>query len=84
MGLQVSLFLVNYSINCIIDNFLRCFICPAQSRASFSLCRRFLAVDGTFLKARFVQSLLLAVTIDVNGQNTLLAWAVVESESRGS
>ncbi len=81
MNLQVSLFLVNYSINYIIGNFLRCFVCSEQSRTSFSLCRRFLAVDGTFLKARFVQSLLLAVTIDVNRQNTLLTWAVVKSES---
>lgn len=70
--------------NDLTDNFLRCFICPPQSRATYSRCRRFIAVDGTFLKARFVQSLLLAVTIDANGQNTLLAWAIVESESRSS
>jgi len=73
MSLQVSLFLVNYFINCIIDNFLHCFICSAQSQTSFFLCHCFFAVDETFLKACFVQSLLLAVIIDVNEQTTLLA-----------
>lgn len=46
--------------------------------------RRFFAVDRTFLKARFVQTLLLAIGIDVNGQIILLAWGVVESENRDS
>lgn len=44
--------------------------------------RKFMAVDGTFLKARFIQTLLLAVGIDANGKNVLLAWAVVESENK--
>ena len=72
MGLQVSLFLVNYSTNYITGNFLCCFICSAQSQTSFFLCCCFLTVDETFLKVHFVQSLLLTVTIDVNKQNTLL------------
>ena len=40
----------------------------------------------TFLKApfNFVQTLLLAVGIDANGKNLLLAWAVVESENKES
>ena len=42
------------------------------------------AVDGTFLRARFIQILLLAVGIDADGHNTILAWAVVESENRNS
>jgi len=82
MSLQISLFLVNYFINCIIDNFLCCFICSAQSQAFFFLCYCFLAVDKTFLKAHFVQSLLLAVIINVSRQNTLLIWAVMKSKSQ--
>jgi transposase-like protein len=54
------------------------------SRECFNLSRRFVAVDGTFLKARFIQTLLLAVGIDADGHNTILAWAVVESENRNS
>jgi transposase-like protein len=46
--------------------------------------RKFMAIDGTFLKARFIQTLLLAVGIDANGHNLLLAWAVVESENTNS
>ena len=34
--------------------FQRLFICPRQSRKSFQLIRKFMVVDGTFLKARFV------------------------------
>jgi len=72
MSLQISFFLVNYFTNYITGNFLCCFICSAQSQTFFFLCYCFLAVDETFLKAHFVQSLLFTVTIDVNRQNTLL------------
>lgn len=48
------------------------------------MCRRFVAADGTFLKGKFVQTLLLAVGIDANGHALILAWAVVESENAES
>lgn len=48
-------------------------ICPSQSRESFRHCRRFIAIDGTFLKSKFRQTLLLAVSSDTNGNNLLLA-----------
>lgn len=66
------------------NQFRRMFICPAQSRISFQSCRRFVAVDGIFLKTKFVQTLLLAVTIDANGKTLLLAWSIVESENAAS
>jgi len=40
-----------------------------------------MAVDGTFLKAQFVQILLLAVGIDANSNIRSLAWGIVESEN---
>jgi len=43
-----------------------------------------MAVDGTFLKARFIQTLLFAVGIDENGKNLPFAWANVESENTES
>jgi len=46
--------------------------------------RKFMTVDGTFLKARFVQTLLFAVGIDGNGMNLPLAWTIVESENTES
>lgn len=47
--------------NTICPTFQRVFICPVQSQLSFIQMRKFLAVDGTFLKARFIQTLLLDV-----------------------
>lgn len=44
--------------------------------------RKFMAVDGTFLKAQFVQTLLLAIDIDANQKSLILAWTVVESENK--
>jgi transposase-like protein len=46
--------------------------------------RRFIAIDGTFLKGRFIQQLLFAVGINANGNTLILAWAVVESENKES
>ena len=46
--------------------------------------RRFFAADGTFLKGRFIQQLLLTVGIDSNGNSLVLAWAIVKSENEDS
>lgn len=56
-----------------IDTFQHVFICPLQSQSSCIHMRKFMAVDGTFLKARFIQTIFLAVGIDGNGKNLLLA-----------
>jgi hypothetical protein len=66
------------------NRFQRIFICPRQSKGSWHHMRRFVGVDGTFLKGRFIQQLLLAVGIDANGNTLILAWAVVESENEDS
>jgi hypothetical protein len=42
------------------------------------------AVDGTFMKGGFVQTLLLAVALDAENQIITLAWAIVESENESS
>ena len=66
--------------------FQRVFICPAasESRVSFQHMRKFMAVDGIFLKAKLSLILLLAVGIDANGKNLILAWSVLESENKAS
>jgi len=46
--------------------------------------RKFMAVDGTFLKANFVQTLLFAVGIDANSKNLILVWGIVESKNTDS
>ena len=36
------------------NRFLRVFICPQPLRSLFPFCRKFIALDGTFLKGRFI------------------------------
>lgn len=64
--------------------FRRVFVCPEPSRGAFVFGLPFLALDGTFLKTRFRQTLLVAVSRDTNNDGMLLAWAIVESESISS
>jgi transposase-like protein len=67
-----------------IGNFQRIFMCPPHSRTTFQHLRRLVAADGTFLSGIFVHTLLLAIGIDADGRNVILAWAVVESKNQGS
>jgi hypothetical protein len=53
--------------------FQRCFVCPYQSQLSWGHMRRLFAADGTFLKGRFIQQLLLAVGVDSNRNGLVLA-----------
>ncbi len=55
------------------NRFLRIFVYPRQSRGSWLHMRRFVAVDVTFLKGRFIKQLLLTVGIDANGNTLILA-----------
>jgi len=68
------------SLNQNTGRFQRLFICPGASQYAFGYCRPFIALDGTFLKTRFIQTLLQAVTIDANNQIFPLAYAVVEAK----
>lgn len=64
--------------------FRRVFVCPAASKRAFAFGLPFLALDGTFLKTRFRQTLLVAVSRDTNNEGILLAWAIAEGESASS
>ncbi|KAH0610214.1 uncharacterized protein H6S33_011741 [Morchella sextelata] len=75
---------VQIAINKNTDRFERIFICPPTSRESFSHCRPFLAIDGTFTKTQYVQTILLAVSIDGDNHGCILAWALVEGENEES
>ena len=66
------------------ERFQRIFICPPTSSKSFAHCRPFIAVDGTFTKTQFIQTLLLAIGIDADNHAVLLAWGLVESETEDS
>jgi hypothetical protein len=59
-----------------------CFISPGPARHAFQHCRKFVAMDGTFTKSRFVQCLLIAVCFDADDSIVILAWALVSGESQ--
>jgi hypothetical protein len=64
--------------------FQRVFICPITSHISLRYIRGLIAVDGTFLKGSFTQTLLLAVALDAENQILVLGWALVEAETESS
>jgi hypothetical protein len=64
--------------------FQRIFVCPSACKKQFPLGPAFIAMDGTFTKNKFRQTILFAVMLDGNNEVSLLAWAVVESENEAS
>ena len=63
-------------------HFLRAFIAPARTRFAFQSCRQFLALDGTFTKAKHRLTLLIAVAIDGNNETLPVCWALVPTENK--
>jgi hypothetical protein len=57
------------------------FICSPQLERLCISCQQYLAIDGTFLKCFYVQTLLLSVTVGANDLYLLLEWAFVESKN---
>ncbi len=65
--------------------FKRMYVCLAALRKGFlEGCRKFLGLDGCFLKGMVKGQILTAVGKDSNNQMFPLAWAVVEVESASS
>ncbi|GJV34033.1 elongation factor G, III-V domain-containing protein [Tanacetum coccineum] len=65
--------------------FKRMYVCLAAVREGFlDGCRKYLGLDGCFLKGVVKGMLLTAVGKDPNNQFFPLAWAIVETESQSS
>jgi hypothetical protein len=64
--------------------FKQSFVCHGAFRSAFYSCRPILAVDGTFTKSRYIQTLLLAAILDAEDNVIILAFAIVPSESQDS
>ncbi len=64
--------------------FRRVFIGPHTSRSQYVHSLPFVALDGTYLRNCFKQTLLLAVGRNGNNESWILAWAIVESENDSS
>lgn len=56
----------NLDTNSTNQCFQHVIICSYKTQLLFIQCCKFTAVEGTFLIARFVQTLLLAIGIDLN------------------
>ncbi|XP_016186136.1 uncharacterized protein LOC107627831 [Arachis ipaensis] len=64
--------------------FQRIYICLEACKQNFSHCRSFIGLDGCFLKTPQGGQLLTAIGWDPNDQMLLLAYAVVEVETKDS
>ncbi|GAA0147063.1 hypothetical protein LIER_06857 [Lithospermum erythrorhizon] len=64
------------------QKFLRIYICLAPLKASLKDgCRKFLCLDGCFLKGSFKGQILVVVGLDADNGIYHVAWAVVEVEN---
>jgi len=70
--------LMNYCV------FQRMYVCFEACKKGFQHCRRFIGLDGCFLKTPQGGQLLTAVGRDPNDQIFPLAYAVVEAENKDS
>jgi len=68
----------------LLPSFQRFYVCIDGCRKSFSKCRRFIGLDGCFLKGYYGGMILAAVGRDPNEQMLPIAIAVVEGETRDS
>lgn len=66
------------------NRFKRVFISPPHSAMIFEYSLPFLALDGTYIRNCFHQTLLVASCRDSNNNIFPLAWAIVESENKDS
>ena len=82
LAASVIQYVTNYSTY--IGRFQQLFICPSILKTTYRLLQQFLYVNRTFLKARFILTLLLAISSNANSQNIILAQAVVELENSNS
>ena len=54
--------------------FLWVFVAPYASRLAYPHCMQLVGLDGTFLKGKYLEILLIVVTIDANDQLLILAY----------
>ena len=64
--------------------FRRIYIGPHTANQQYAHSLPFVALDGTYLRNCFKQTLLLAVGRNGNNEGYIIAWAIVESENENS
>ena len=61
--------------------FVACAIAPASTRNALKHTRSIIALDATHTKSRYRMMILIATTIDANGNLLPFAWALVPTEN---
>jgi len=73
-----------YIMRPLLPSFQRMYMCLDGCRQSFTKCRKFIGLDGCFLKGYYGGMILAAVGRDPNEQMMPIAIALVEGETRDS
>ncbi|KAL0206945.1 hypothetical protein P9112_012656 [Eukaryota sp. TZLM1-RC] len=63
------------------DRFSRCFLASSASITGQQYCKPVIELDGCFIKNQYLGTILVAATIDANGQTFPLAFGVVDTEN---
>ncbi|KAE8180901.1 hypothetical protein CF336_g9113 [Tilletia laevis] len=61
--------------------FKRMFVCPGAARHAWRYCRKWLAIDATFMKTKYQSRLKLAAVMDGTGSLVVLAWCLTDGET---
>jgi len=61
--------------------FIRCWVLPKATAHATLNCRAFAAIDGTFGKTCYKQTILAITILDGNNQSLPIAWAIVSVEN---
>ncbi|KAE8234999.1 hypothetical protein A4X13_0g9658 [Tilletia indica] len=64
--------------------FQRIFVCPGACRQAWLHCRRWIAIDATFMKTKYNVRLHLAAAMDGTGSLLVLAWALSPGKTEES
>jgi hypothetical protein len=67
-----------------LKRFVRVFVALSSTRECYKHTLKFIGLDGTHLKAKYLGMLLLAVTLDANSEIVILAYAIVNSENEAN
>ena len=64
-----------------VAHFLHCWVVSKATKQAFSYCRKFVAMDGTFMKAHHKLVLLAVIAVDGNGETLPIAWSLIQVEN---
>ena len=64
-----------------VAHFLHCWVVSKATKQVFSYCQKFVAMNGTFMKAHHKLVLLAVIAVDGNGETLPIAWSLIQVEN---